>query len=73
MTTISTDITARARKRPVHRFLLWCARAIEAHAERQSRQAQILAFDALSDEELAARGLRRDQIAYHVFRDRFYC
>lgn len=44
--------------------------ALVAYAERRSRRDQIERLNALSDAELAARGLSRDQIIAHVFRDR---
>ncbi len=36
-----------------------------------SRFQEIQKLNALSDEELAARGLTRDRIAHHVYRDLF--
>ncbi|WP_126975966.1 DUF1127 domain-containing protein [Frigidibacter oleivorans] len=42
------------------------------YAEYRSRSAEIRALEALSDEELAARGLTRDRIVHHVFRDAFF-
>ncbi len=47
----------------------WFARAFEAYTRRRSRIDQIEALQSLSDAQLAARGLRRDQIVQHVFRD----
>lgn len=38
-----------------------------------ARSEQIEMLEAKSDAELAAMGLRRDTIAYHVFRDLHYC
>ena len=46
--------------------------AMTRSAERQSRRAAILALEAKSDRELADMGLRRDEIAQHVFRDILY-
>ncbi len=45
---------------------------MEGHAHRMSRRDQIEALEAKSDAELAEMGLKRDQIAYHVFHDLFY-
>ncbi|OCX67139.1 hypothetical protein BFP70_02975 [Thioclava sp. SK-1] len=39
------------------------------YMERKSRRDEIERLQRKSDEELAAMGLKRDQIAYHVFRD----
>ncbi len=46
--------------------------SIEARIMRFSRRDQIEALEAKSDTELARMGLTRDQLAQHVFRDRFY-
>lgn len=41
-----------------------------AYAEAQSRIGQVKRLEALSDEELAKRGISRDRIVHYVFRDR---
>ncbi len=46
--------------------------AICASAERHSRRDQIEYYQAMSDEELHAHGLRREDIAHYVFRDLYY-
>lgn len=46
--------------------------AILTAGENTSRMKQFEALQGKSDAELAALGLRRDQIAVHVFRDLFY-
>lgn len=46
--------------------------AFESYWHRKSRMDQIAKLNALSDEELAKRGLRREDIPRHVFRDLFY-
>lgn len=43
-----------------------------SYCERKSRFGEIQALEAKSDAELAAMGLRREDIARHVFRDLFY-
>jgi len=40
--------------------------------EQQSRSAEIARLRALDDADLAAQGISRDRIVYHVFRDRFW-
>lgn len=47
------------------------SRMIENGAGAQ-RLRQIEALQAKSDEELAARGLKRDEIVRHVFRDIYF-
>jgi uncharacterized protein YjiS (DUF1127 family) len=41
-------------------------------AESNHRLKEVERLNALSDEALAKRGLRREDIARHVFRDVFY-
>jgi uncharacterized protein YjiS (DUF1127 family) len=41
-------------------------------AESNARVQQVERLQAMSDEDLAARGLRRADIARHVYRDIFY-
>ena len=47
-------------------------RGFERYAERASRRDRIVALEAKSDAELEAMGIRRENIAYHVFQDLFY-
>jgi uncharacterized protein YjiS (DUF1127 family) len=47
-------------------------RGIVHAAESNHRMKKIEFLNSLSDEELAARGLKRDEIARYVFRDVFY-
>lgn len=53
-------------------FTGWCARAFDAYVARRSRSDQIQKLDAMSDKELAALGIRRDQIVQYVFRDLYW-
>ena len=41
-------------------------------AENNPRVRQLQQLSALSDEQLAARGMKREDIARRVFADRFY-
>ncbi len=47
-------------------------RYIDRYAESRSRVQQINALNRLSDEQLAKRGIRREEIPAYVFRDLFY-
>lgn len=49
-----------------HGFLAWMERIAVAN----SRIDEIRHLQAMSDEELAKRGIDREQIVYHVFADR---
>lgn len=53
-------------------FFEGIGRGLTAFAERSSRMEQIQRLNAKSDAELAAMGLRRQDIARYVFRDVFY-
>ena len=66
-TTLTDGLRARIG-RLWARFTDWA----ENHAELRARIDRIAELDALSDAELARRGLTRDQIATHVFRDRMF-
>ncbi|SNR34700.1 hypothetical protein [Puniceibacterium sediminis] len=41
-------------------------------AESNGRMKAVERLNAMSDAELAARGLKREEIVRHVFRDMFY-
>ncbi len=47
----------------------WFGRAFETYVNRRARIDRIAALEAKSDAELAAIGLRRDDIVRYVFRD----
>jgi hypothetical protein len=50
-------------------FSAWFGRAFETYVNRRARVDRIAALEAKSDAELAAMGLRRDDIVRYVFRD----
>ncbi len=53
-------------------FFEGIGRGLTAYAERSTRMRQIGRLAAMSDAELAAMGLRRQDIARHVYRDIFF-
>ncbi|RMH46185.1 MAG: hypothetical protein D6688_05195 [Alphaproteobacteria bacterium] len=61
--------TVRERLRSFWRGL---AAGFGAYLERRSRLAEVERLNAMTDEELARLGVRRDRIVEHVFRDLFY-
>ena len=72
-----TDITsqfnfAQTPRSGYERMYASIMRGLGAYADRRSRRDRIEALQARSDDEWARMGIRRDQIAYHVFRDMFY-
>ena len=60
--------------RPSFFKAIWAnlANAMEASCEINGRTDRIEALNKLSDAELARKGLRREDIARHVFADRLY-
>ncbi|MEP3331477.1 hypothetical protein [Sedimentitalea sp.] len=44
-------------------------RGFISYAERRSRMDQINSLNAMTDEELAEIGVKRDYIVHHVYRD----
>ena len=72
MTTTTTDIQHTPRGGFLRRMFDAILRGLEAHAHVASRRHLIEALEAKTDAELAALGIRRDQIAQHVYRDLFY-
>jgi uroporphyrinogen-III synthase len=68
---VSTTNTTNIRN-PLAAFgeavLTW----METYADSRSRQGEIAALSAKTDEELAEMGLQRDRIPHYVFRDLFY-
>ena len=67
--TISSASGLRAR---FDNFLAGLGRGFNAYVESRSRISQIHQLNALSDDELAKRGIKREEIPAHVFRDLFY-
>lgn len=68
--TTSSNVPLSAPGRWLGTALRALGAAIERLAEARSRRDQIERLSALSDAQLKALGLRRDQIVAHVFRDR---
>ena len=66
-TNLTEGLRARI-DRAWNRIMTWA----ENHAEMRARIARIDSLEALSDADLARRGLTRDQIVAHVFRDRMF-
>ncbi|MBU2962514.1 DUF1127 domain-containing protein [Citreicella sp. C3M06] len=54
------------------RFFAALGNAIVAIGEANPRLRRVEALQRLSDEQLAAKGLRREDIVRHVFRDVYY-
>lgn len=69
-TATTTDFSAK------HSFLARIGDAIKsfasAYVEARSRQGAIAALEAMSDKELAERGIEREDIVRHVFSDTYY-
>ncbi|APO87312.1 hypothetical protein [Marivivens sp. JLT3646] len=63
---------ASALRRKIDEFFSALGRGVKAYGAHKSRAGEIAVLNAKTDDQLAAMGLRRDQIAVHVFRDMFY-
>lgn len=70
MSDITTFHPSGALRARFSRLFASVGEGFVAYADRRSRRAQIEELNALSDSDLAARGISRDQIVAHVFRDR---
>ena len=65
-----TDPTLSPRLRQrIDQFFAGLGQGFNAYLEKRSRMDEMAALNALSDEELLKRGIRRDDIPRHVFRD----
>ncbi|MEO9781536.1 MAG: DUF1127 domain-containing protein [Sedimentitalea sp.] len=57
---------------PISRFFSAIGNALVAMSTSNARVRQVEALQRLSDEELEERGLKRSEIARHVFHDVFW-
>ena len=69
MAHVTTTALSSTIRDQADRFFARIGQGFNAWLELRSRRERIEALFALSDSELAARGLTRDQIVMHVFRD----
>ncbi|WP_397544671.1 hypothetical protein [Roseovarius salis] len=69
-----TDHATRydARHGLLARIVRAVSAGIENHARKASRRDKVEALERKTDAELARIGLRREDIAHHVFRDLYY-
>ena len=73
MTTQTTNLTTtRPIRDRIDAFFAGMGQGLNAYMESRSRLPQIEALNRKSDAELAAMGLKRDDIVRHVFRDMLY-
>ncbi|WP_133485897.1 DUF1127 domain-containing protein [Aliiroseovarius marinus] len=70
--TTNLHIPAFSLFAPVRAFFAAIGRGLVVAAENSSRMKRIEAFNAMTDEQLAERGLKRDEIVRHVFQDLMY-
>ena len=69
---ISHPVTPSGITAPVSRFFSRIGEFLMSMAETNSRVRQVEALSALSDDELAQRGLKRSEIARYVFSDSYW-
>ncbi|MEZ5714297.1 MAG: hypothetical protein R3D85_03435 [Paracoccaceae bacterium] len=73
MTDITTQFAfSSAPRSGYERLMASIVRNFGAYADARSRRGRSRPLEAKSDAELARMGIKRDQIAYHVFSDLFY-
>ncbi|SFT33859.1 DUF1127 domain-containing protein [Sedimentitalea nanhaiensis] len=73
MAHYSTDHQAfRPIPNPISRIFAAIGNALVLMSTSNDRMRQVDALQALSDEDLAKRGLKRDEIARYVFNDVFW-
>ncbi len=70
MATTTAPILATDLRAQADRFFARLGQGFNAYLELRARSGEIARLAALTDTELAARGLSRDRIVQHVFRDR---
>ncbi len=72
MSATTTDVAGRsgAEVRHGEGFLTTLGRWFVRGMDLQARTDEIARLQALSDSELAARGIARERIVHHVFRDK---
>lgn len=70
MATQATNIHGLAGRN--EGFWAGIATGLNNYMNRKSRVDQVQKLEAKTDEELAAMGLKRDDITRYVFRDMFY-
>lgn len=70
--TVNPTFDAAPLREKFDLFFAALGRGFTVYVERKSRAREIAALNAKTDEQLAAMGIRRDQIAVYVFRDMFY-
>ncbi|MFD1795734.1 hypothetical protein FQV27_03835 [Paracoccus aurantiacus] len=69
MSVQTTEFTPSLRAR-IGAWFIRAGESLSRAMEMHARVDQIQALQSKSDEELAKLGITRDQIPYHVFRDR---
>lgn len=73
MANATTELSHAAPiKARLDAFFASLGQGFNAYLERKSRSTEIAHLQAKTDEELAAMGLKRDDIAHYVFRDLYY-
>ncbi|QFU08044.1 hypothetical protein PARPLA_02564 [Rhodobacteraceae bacterium THAF1] len=72
MASISDFFHTPQRGSGVRRFFTGLGNGMAAYMERNARTDQIRFYQQMSDADLAARGMQREDIVRHVYRDRFF-
>ena len=73
MATLAHADTSRPAFSRLRAFFKSVGAALVRSGEYSSRVRMVERYQNMSDEELAKRGIKRDDIVRHVFGDLFYC
>lgn len=71
-TTFNCDPQSRSFTQALGAFFASIGRGLVAMGANSGRYRRLQALSAMSDAELAARGLKREDIVRHVFADVYY-
>ncbi len=72
MNSISQPSMNRGIRAQLDAFFVGLGQGFNAYLESNSRMQEIARLNALSDADLTAMSLKREDIPRHVFRDLFY-
>lgn len=72
MAYAATHTTQAADRSAIYNFFAAIGTALVNMAEANSKMREMQRLHAMSDEELASKGLTRADIARHVFSDYYY-
>lgn len=67
--TLTSNIAFANAANGVKKFFSSLGKALAFYGESQTRMIQVEKLTSMSDEQLQARGIKREDIVHYVFRD----